>query len=136
MGALASVSLRRAARATLSADAGLTAALGGAKIFDEVPRATQPPYVTFGDAQWRDWSTASDRGGEHVFVLDVWTEQRGLRQALDLAERVAGLLDGAALALDGHRLVDLRLEALDTRREANGRFARAALRFRALTETI
>ena len=40
----------------------------------------------------------------------------------------------ANLALESHRLVSLRFISLETRRDNNGRFARASLRFRALTE--
>jgi PAS domain-containing protein len=136
MGAIASFALRKAVRAVLVSDKALVAALGGAKIFDEVPRGMSAPFITFGDTQWRDWSTATDRGADQVFVLDIWTDHRGIRQALDLAERLAALLDSAPLTLEGHRLIDLRFNALDTRRDANGRLARASLRFRALTETI
>ena len=92
--------------------------------------------VTFGDGQWRDWSTATERGGQQTLTLDVWTDHRGTRKALAIAERIAAALDGAALTLEGHRLIDLRLDAMETRREAAGRLARATLRFRATTETI
>ncbi|MDB5651440.1 MAG: hypothetical protein JWL62_2960 [Hyphomicrobiales bacterium] len=136
MGAIASFALRKAVHKALVNDAGIFGMLGGAKIFDDVPRGMQAPFITFGDTQWRDWSTSTDRGADQVFIVDVWTEYRGVRQALELAERVAAVLDGAALTIEGHRLIDLRLNALDTRRDANGRLAKASLRFRALTETI
>lgn len=136
MPVLATFALRKAVKAALAAHAGLTAELGGPKIYDEAPRGTAAPYVTFGDGQWRDWSTATERGGQQTLVLDVWTDHRGARKALAVAEQLAVALDGAALVLDGHRLVDLRLDAMDTRREGAGRLARASLRFRATTETL
>ncbi len=128
--------LRAAVRAALVADATLTAALGGERIYDAPPRSAATPYVTFADAQWRDWSTFSDKGGEQMFTLDIWTDDLGLGQALGLADQIAKLLDTAPLALEGHRLVDLKFNALETRRQGNGRFARASLRFRAITETL
>lgn len=136
MSVLATFALRKAVRAALSLHPELQAELGGAKIFDEAPRGTAPPYVTFGDGQWRDWSTATERGGQQTLTLDVWTDHRGTRKALAIAERIAAALDGAALTLEGHRLIDLRLDAIETRREGAGRLARATLRFRATTETI
>ena len=129
---LVTIALRKAIRASLSARPDLA----GVRIYDEAPRGASLPYITFGDAQWRDWSTSSDRGAELVVVLDVWTDDRGLRQALEIADRVAACLDAAPLDLEGHRLIDIRLDALDTRREGNGRWSRASLRFRAITETI
>ena len=130
------ISLRKAIRLALAGDAALVAKLGGPNVFDEAPREAIPPYIAFGDASVRDLSTSSDRSAEQFAVLNVWSLQRGLREALDIADRVAALLDDAALALDGHRLVNLRLVSLETRREGNGRFARASLRFRAVTEAV
>ena len=71
--------LRRAIRATLLADAPLTAQLGGSKIFDDAPSGTPTPYVIFADTQWRDWSATLSRGAEQTFVLSVWSTQRGVR---------------------------------------------------------
>ena len=130
------IALRKAIRAQLAADAVLVAKLGGANIFDEAPREATPPYVVFGDATARDWSSSTDRGTEQFAVLDVWSLQRGVREALDIADRVAAVLDDAALALDSHHLVNLRLVSQETKREASGRFARASLRFRAVTEAL
>ena len=130
------IALRKAIRLQLTGDAALVAKLGGPNVFDEAPREAIPPYVAFGDSSLRDLSTSTDRSAEQFAVLNVWSLQRGLREALDIADRVAALLDDAALALDGHRLVNLRLVSLETKREGSGRFARASLRFRAVTEAV
>ena len=129
-------SLRRAIRSTLLADATLVSQLGGPKVFDDTPSGTPAPYVVFADTQWRDWSATLSRGAEQVFVLSVWSTQRGVREALDIGERVIALLDEAPLTLSGANLVDLRFVQLETKRDATGRFARANLRFRATTEAV
>lgn len=126
--------LRRAIRNALLADATLVAQLGGPKVYDETPSGTPAPYVVFADTQWRDWSATLSRGAEQIFVLSIWSTQRGVREALDIAERVVELLDEAPLTLAGANLVDLRFVQLETKRDATGRFARANLRFRATTE--
>lgn len=130
------VALRKAILAHLTADAAFVAALGGAKAFDEAPRNVEPPYVVFADAQMRDWSAQLSRGAEQFLVLSVFSTQRGVREALDIGQRIIDLLDEAPLALLGHTLVDLRFVAIETRREQNGRFARVNLRFRATTESV
>lgn len=130
------VALRKAMRAALLADPALNAALGAPAIYDEAPREAKPPYVTFGDALSRDWSTGADTGAEQFVVLNIWSTQRGLHQALDIADRVRALLIDAALTLDGHHLVNLRLVSIETKRDNNGRFARASLRLRATTEAM
>ena len=129
------LALRRAVRAALLADAALAAALGGAHVYDEAPPGAPTPRVAFSHVQARDWSAQESRGAEQILVLSVWSSARGTREALDIADRIVALLDEAPLALAGHRLIDLRFVALATRREQNGRYARADIRFRATTET-
>ncbi len=129
------LALRRAIRAALLADAALTGLLGGARVYDEAPPGAPTPRIAFSDAQSRDWSAQASQGAEQMLVVSVWSGARGTREALDIADRVVALLDEAPLALAGHRLIDLRFVALATRREQNGRYARADIRFRATTET-
>ena len=127
------VALRKAIRAYLLADAGFSAAFGQ-KLYDEAPRGTEPPYALFAEAQLRDWSADLSPGAEQLFTIGVTSTMRGLSESLELAQRIADLLDEAALSLEGHRLIDLRFHSMETRREQSGRFARVNLRFRATTE--
>jgi hypothetical protein len=128
------LALRRAILTTLLADTMLAGLLGGAHVYEEAPPGAPVPRIAFSEAQHRDWSARDSRGAEQMIVLSVWSGARGTREALDIADRVIGLLDEAPLALAGHQLIDLRFVALATRREQNGRFARADIRFRATTE--
>ena len=130
------IALRKAILAALVADAPLLALLGAAKIYDEAPRDALAPYVTFGDALARELSFSLFPGLEQVLVLHVWSTQGGAREALEIADRIAFLLDDAALTLDTHRLINLRFSALETIREDSGRFVRVALRLRAVTESV
>jgi hypothetical protein len=130
------LALRKAMLASLSAEPDLTSLLGGPKIFDEAPRSAEPPYVIFADAQLRDWSSQLSTGAEQFVVISIYSTQRGVREAIDIGQRIVDLLNEAPLALQGHRLIDLRFLAMETRREQNGRFARVNLRFRATTETV
>ena len=129
------VALRKAIRAYLLTDAGFAAALGQ-RLYDEAPRGAEPPYALFGEAQLRDWSADLSPGAEQLFTIGVTSTMRGLSEALELAQRIADLLDEAALTLQEHRLVDLRFLSMETRRDQNGRFARVNLRFRATTEYL
>ena len=129
------IALRKAIRAYLLTDAGFAAALGQ-KLYDEAPRGAEPPYALFGEAQLRDWSADLSPGAEQFFTIGVTSTMRGLSEALELAQRIADLLDEAALNLQDHRLVDLRFLSMETRRDQNGRFARVNLRFRATTEYL
>ncbi|MBY6239750.1 DUF3168 domain-containing protein [Methylosinus sp. Sm6] len=130
------LALRKAIISRLASNSALVAALGGVKIYDEAPRAAEPPYVLFAETQMRDWSTSDSSGAEIIFVLSAVSSQRGGREPLDIGESVVELLDEAPIALDGHHLVDLRYLSGVTRREQNGRFARVDLRFRAAIERL
>ena len=128
------LALRAAILTAAQGDAELAGLMGGAvRFYDEPPRAAEPVYAVFGDVRARDWSTGSDRGHEQDAAIVVWGHEGGARSALLAAERLTALLDGAALALNGHRLVNLRVGEIDARRDKDNA-ARVSLRLRAVTE--
>jgi hypothetical protein len=126
--------LKKAIHARLVGDAALIALLGGPNVHEEPPRGAEPPYLVFGEARVRDWSTVSDRGHEHALTIDCFSKQPGVLETLALAERVEDLLQDAALALDGHRLVNLTVIGIDLAREGRAPVRRAVVRARAVTE--
>lgn len=128
------VALRRAIHTALTNDPALTAALGEGRIHDLPPASPAFPYVTLGEAQVSDWSTATEAGAEHRLSLACWSRQGGHAEAHQLAHLVQQALHDAPLALDGQRLVNLRFTSAEIRREPGARSYRALLRFRAVTE--
>ena len=136
MTAGATIALWRAVHTALINDSALTTRLGGPKVFDEAPRGATPPYVAFGDARSRDWSTSTEPGVEHSMVIDTWSQLHGVQEALEISALVVDALENAALAPAGHRLILLRAVSVETRREDGGRFIRARQGFRAITEPI
>ena len=127
-------SLQQAMFAALSADVALTALLGAGRIYDDVPQATSPPYVVLGPITARDWSTSTEDGAEHVITLHVWSRMRGKKQAHEIMSAVSAALHDQSLTLAGHRLVNLRHETSDVRRDPDGETIHGTLRFRAVTE--
>lgn len=130
------VALRAAIHAALKADTGLAAALGGARVYDEVPRDAAFPYVTLGDAHLADISTDDGTVQEHQLTLHGWSRQGGHREAHVIAGALLQALDDAPLAPSDHRLVNLRFTMADIRRERDGRTYHAVVRFRAVTEPL
>jgi len=127
--------LRAAIHAALVADTALAAALGGPRVYDVPPASPAFPYVTIGEAQVTDWSTATDAGEEHRLTLHAWSRQGGHDEAHALASLIQQALHDADLELEGCRLVNLRMTTAEIRREAGGRSYRAFIRFRAVLET-
>jgi hypothetical protein len=120
-------------RTALLADS-LVAARLNQGLYDEAPRHAVFPYVCFGDVLLRDWSTGSDVGLEHQFMLDIWSAGPGSAETIEIADLIVDALARASLQPQGFAVTDLRFVSLETRRESNGRLARGRLRFRAVTE--
>jgi hypothetical protein len=127
--------LRDAVRATLLAHASLTTLLGGAKVYDEVPPSASFPFITLGDSDRRDWSSATSTGEEHRLTLAVWSRHGGRKEAHVIAASVMQRLADAPLTLSGHTLINLRVATCDITREPDGRTFAARIRLRAITET-
>lgn len=127
-------SLQRAIYDVLVADATVLGLLGGPRIFDAVPDNSAFPYLTLGQSTVTDWSTGSDTGEEHRLALNVWSRAAGRREAHEIMAALRLALHECELELVGHRLVSLRHESSDVRREADGITVRGAVRFRAVTE--
>lgn len=119
---------------TLSADPGVLAALGGARIYDHVPRKVDYPYVTFGQNTVRDWGTDDDEGSEHIITLHVWSLAAGRAEVHEIVAAVRAALHDRDLPLLRHRLINLRHELSETRREPDGERFHGIVRLRAVTE--
>jgi hypothetical protein len=134
--ASADIALRKAIRDFLLTDAALLALLGGPRVYDAPPRNAPKPCVVFARSRSRDWSAQGAPGREHDLALDVWSAQDGVREALDVAERLRVLLDDARLTLQGFTLVRLEAGELLAARDPALSLSQARLRLRALTETL
>ena len=131
------LALRGAILSACAADAELAGLMGGAvRLHDEPPRAAEPVYAAFAVGAARHWSTDLDRGHEHLVAITIWATPGSTRTALLAAERIAALLDDADLSLDGHRLIHLRVMAVETGRDASAGLSLVTLRLRAVTEAL
>jgi len=108
--------------------------IAGERIFDAVPRGAAFPYIVVGEGVETDASTATEEGSEHTLEIRIWSRAGGHKEVKLAAEAVRDALDGAALDLLGHALIDLRFVSADFTRESDGETFRATLRFRAVTE--
>jgi hypothetical protein len=126
--------LESAVLAVLKTDPALLARLGGQRVFDAVPPKTAHPYLAYGPATVRDWSTGDGPGHEHLVTLRASSREPGFRHASELAEAATAALLGASLSPAGHRVVLFRHDATELRRESDGVTSTARVTFRALTE--
>ncbi|MBC8048821.1 MAG: DUF3168 domain-containing protein [Chitinophagales bacterium] len=120
----------------LTGNAAVVALLGGQRVYDDAPQPVTFPFITINPTTARDWSTGTEPGLEHLITIHIWSRYAGRRQIYDVSDAIRDALDGAALILDGHRLINLRHQYSDLRRDDDGETYHAALRFRAVTEPV
>ena len=128
--------LQVAMREALLARTELRSLLGGAHIFDEVPRGATAPYVAFTAIETRDWSVADQKAHEHFVTLETLTNQRGRSAAQAIAAEIEAALDDAALILDSHKLINLRSIFSTVSRNVKTENFGVIQRFRAVTEPL
>lgn len=132
----AALDLQRSLYRLLRDSAPLAAMLGGARIYDDVPQRAEVPYVTFGQSLVRDWSTGTDAAHEHVVTLHVWSRAAGRKQVHEIMGVLVGLLHEQTPTLDEHRVVNLRHEFSEGRRDSDGETYHGIVRYRVVTEPL
>lgn len=121
----------------LSADSEIMNFVGNPpRIFDHVPQGTNFPYITIGDIQTSDWSTATEMGEDHRIVIHSWSRYKGRKQSREIEKRLYEILHDADLSVDGHNLVRLQFLVSDILVEQDGRTYHGLTRFRAITEPV
>ena len=126
--------LQKAIFTRLGEDPALVGLLGGAKVFDHIPANAPFPYITFGRTSVYDWSTDTESGTEQLFTLHVWSKAKGKAETLAIMELARRALHDKDLALEGHRLINLRAEFEEARYDEDLAVHHGLLRFRAVTE--
>ena len=127
--------LQKAIYQRLAADADLVSLLGAPRIYDDVPRHADFPYLTLGTIAAADWSSDASAGSEHELTVHVWSRGGGKKQAFAILEAARNALHEADLVLDGHHLVSLRCEFAEVRDDPDRLTRHGVLRLRAVTET-
>lgn len=128
------LALQKGLHAVLSAHVPLIALLGGARIHDRVPQPPVFPHVTFGQSLVRDADLDASPTDEHIVTLHVWSRTPGRREAYAIIDALRDALHDRPVALDGHRLVNLRHEYSEARPDADGETMHGIVRLRAVTE--
>ncbi|WP_027229953.1 DUF3168 domain-containing protein [Phyllobacterium sp. UNC302MFCol5.2] len=129
----AGLELQKAVLTLLKADPSLKSLIN-TRVYDRVPAQAEFPYVTLGASTTYDWSTASERGSEHIFTLNVWDRASGRKSVMQIMHAIDRLLTGTQLTLTGHRLINLIPQSLLARPEDNRDGYLGVLRYRAVTE--
>jgi hypothetical protein len=136
MSGSASWQLQQAIYTVLAGNAPLTALLGGARIFDDVPQATPYPHIAMGQTSSSDYGTGTEDGEEHILTLHVWSQAGGRGEAQRIMGAIRDVLHNTALTLTGQTLVNLRQQFADVRRDPDGVTLHGLVRYRAVTQPL
>jgi hypothetical protein len=121
----------------LRSDATLKTLLGTpVRVYDQPPAEPIHPYLTLGRSETRPWGGLEAEGLEQALSLTVVSVFGGSEEAKAVMAQVRVCLHGAALSLDGHRLVNLRVTFADVFRASDWRSTFGVLRLRAVTEPL
>ncbi|MFM9943207.1 MAG: DUF3168 domain-containing protein [Hyphomicrobiaceae bacterium] len=129
-------SLQQAIYTTVTTDPDLLALLGTPRIYDDVSQSAPHPYLTLGQSITRDWSSVGDTGEEHLLTLHVWSRASGRKETHQIMSALRDALHDRPLTLTSHRLVNLRHEFSDARREPDGETYHGVVHLRAVTEPL
>ena len=126
--------VQQAMKSTLASRPALNTLLGGAYVYDELPRGATAPYVMFATIETRDWSVADQKAHENFVTLEVASKSRSRAQAQNIVQEIELALDGAALTLVDNNLISLRCVFISAARQKSADYFSATMRFRAATE--
>ena len=130
------LAIQIAMRDALLARIPLRTLLGGAHVFDEMPRGANAPYVHFTALETRDWSVADQKAHEHFITIETTTNHRGRGFAQQVADEIEATLDNANLTLVDHKLINLRVIFTNVSRNNKTENFGVIQRFRAATEPL
>ena len=133
----AATTLGAAIIAALSSDPALSLVIAG-RVFDAPPSQETAPYLVLGRSEIRPLGGSPPAGAgeaqEIVLTLSLLSSSDGLEEAKAAAAATRDVLHNAKLALDGWRLIQLRVVFVDVYRGADGRTALGLVRLRAAVE--
>lgn len=79
-------------------------------IYDTVPQRSALPYVMIDELAQEALAGLGESLWRVTLVLEVWTDAQGRKTALDVLERLQGLLHHGNLSMSGHSLREMRVE--------------------------
>lgn len=105
----------------------------GLVIFDEARDAAMP-FASYGECTVKIWTDGATNYAEHRLSIHVWSRASGDAEALDMAAKIATVIDQGKPTLAGGALVDWRVIGQEMRRPTREGVRCAVLRIFALSE--
>ena len=120
----------------LTDDLTLEGLLGAGRVFEAPPRGQSYPYLVLDAVESRPLLAELQFGAVHDLTLSVFSQNQSRDEAAQAAGRAADVLMTGPIVMTGHRLVNLTVTSIVSRRLRNGRGYRASCVLRAVTEPL
>ena len=101
-------------------------------VFDDVPEATDYPYVVIGEDTMADSSAKDKDIFEHTLTIHAWSQYRGRRDIKVIMEQIHNALHNQVISVSGASLINIRQEFQTTLLEGDGITRHGIMRFRAV----
>lgn len=117
--------------------AALNAALVGppvVPVLDEVLDNQPLPYVRIGELTGTEWDTDNSLGRETTLTVHSWSEYRGMKELLEIMDKIKLALHNVNLVVTGEIFVLCFWEFSETMLDSDGLTRHGVQRFRLITE--
>ncbi len=122
---------------TLCADSDIQNLLGNpARIYDYVPADVIFPYLVISEIDVSPFDTCDRYGYEQYYRFESFSRQHGSKETKQILQAVVDCLRGNSLTLNGHALVDCRLQGIQTKRLKDGKTTFGTTRLVIITQEI
>lgn len=98
-------------------------------VFNHIPQDRALPCCRVRWAQAGEWDTKDSDGVDGYIFVDVWTDYRGDKLALEATDKALAILHLMPLALSSGQSLILRHDFVDSFTEADGLTHHTAIRF-------
>lgn len=99
--------IQKAIYEKLIGNSALMAIISG--VFDHVPQVTTYPFVSIGAASSADFSNISKNITDYLLNIDIWSREKGRRQAVQIMDMIYALLHNGSIVVAGQIVVSLRV---------------------------
>lgn len=113
----------------LTGDTALMAAVSN-KVYNHVPQDTTTPFIRVRWDGVQEWDTKTSNGFDGHISVDIWTDHRGDKVALQLADMVYALYHNAEFLLTAGQSLLVRYILSDSFIEPDGLTHHTIMRFK------
>lgn len=129
-----SFALQAAIIAALAADAGVTALVPVARIYDEPPQNQTFPYIYLGEAQVLPEKYDQVDGSEPHLTIHAYSRRPGFGEVKRVTAAIVAAIDDQPPDVTGFAVIEFLLEQINYLHDPDGVTRHAAIVFRAVID--